>query len=68
MEKRLQTCCLSRLSTEIFQELLLCAELIRDLVNHSRGGQMQLSLVGQTKIRKASSLDAELGHRRNNGS
>lgn len=40
MEKRLQTCCLSRLSTEIFQELLLCAELIRDLVNHSRGGQM----------------------------
>lgn len=29
---------------------------------------VQLSLVGQTKTRKASSLDAELGHRRNNGS
>lgn len=40
MEKRLQAWRLSRLSTEIFQELLLCAELIRDQVNHSRGGQM----------------------------
>lgn len=40
MEKRLQGCCLSRLSTEIFQELLLCAELIRDQVNRAGGSQM----------------------------